>query len=386
MKIAVIAPVFWPATKFGGPVYTMTALVKALAKRGDDVVVLTGNLSNTGRVDDKIGIPIDFHGARLIYLNQILTPPYGPLEDMEKYLDREASDADILHISSTLTHTSWQALRWANKNGKPYVVTTRGHLVRRHWWKDFKKFIAIQFILGRHLENAAFLQATSSLEAEALRSYGFRNVAVIPHGVDLPDEFPDRGQSRIDWQLQEDEKAIIALGRIHPVKGLELLIQAASLLVDSGNNIKLLIAGQGEPNYLRQLKSLAIKENLAERCRFVGQVDGHEKWSLLGAGDLFVHLSTGESFGVSIGEALGAGLPVLIGEKCGWEEIEDKGFGKRVDRSLAAVSSGMEQMLLKMERRRYDGEQASAWVKDQFAWEQIAHEMVSLYQRGLSTN
>jgi len=384
MKVVVIAPVFWPATKFGGPVYTMTALVKALARRGENVVVITGNLDNTGKVDEKIGVPVEFHGARLIYLNQIRTPPYGPLDELEEYLDREANDADILLISSTLTRTSWQAFRWAKKNNKSYIVTTRGHLVRRHWWKDFKKYIAVQFILRRHLENATFLQATSFLEAEALQSYGFQNVSIVPHGIDLPGDLPERIQSRKDWQVKEGETVMIALGRLHPVKGLELLIEAASFLAESGQNIKLMIAGQGEPGYLKELKELVFQLGLVEQCRFVGQVDGQEKWSLLRAGDLFVHLSTGESFGVVIGEALGAGLPVLIGDKCGWEEIEQLGFGKRVFRSLDAVISGMEQMISESNHPEIVRENAPDWVKEKFSWDNISTEMVSLFDRGIS--
>ena len=364
----------------------MAALVKALAARGENVTVLTSNLGNSGKTDAQIGVPQDFYGARLIYLNQRRTPPYGPLEELELYLDREAKDADILHISSTLTRTSWQAMRWARRNHLPYVVTTRGHLVRRNRWKDITKRAAVTLFLKNYLQRAAFLQATSPLEAGELAHYGFRSVEVIPHGVELPDTLPDRSDARSEWGIADDESVLVTLGRIHPVKGLELLIKAVGRISKFGLKPKLLIAGRGEATYLRGLQNLIVQENIAPQCQFVGQVAGDQKWSLLRTGDLFVHLSTGESFGLAIGEALGAGLPVLIGEKCGWEEISELGFGKRVPRTLDSVVPSLERLLADRTRLRDMGEKASAWVQSQFDWNRIAGEMVLLYKRAKENN
>jgi len=379
MKIVIVAPVFWPATIYGGPVYTMTALAKALSAHGEDITVLTGNLGNSGKIDAVCGKPQDFFGARLIYLNQHRTPPYGPLEDLDEYLTREAKNADILHISSTLTRTAWQALRWATRNQIPYAVTTRGHLIRRHWWKDYKKRVVVKIFLERYLRAAAFLQATSTLEAHALQSYGFQNVEVVPHGVELPDTFETRETARLGWGVGEDEVAIIALGRLHPVKGLELLFKAIGRLSKPGLKPKLLIAGGGDGAYVQSLEELAAQEDIVSQCQFVGQVEGAKKWSLLRASDLFVHLSTGESFGLAIGEALGAGLPVLIGDKCGWEEISDLGFGIRIPRELDTVVASLKQLLSDKHELKLMGKKASSWVQREFNWARIADELTYLY-------
>lgn len=386
MKIVVVAPVFWPATIYGGPVYTMTALVKALAARGEEVTVLTSNLGNSGKTDVQIGVPQDFYGARLIYLNQRRRPPYGPLEELKIYLDREARDADIIHISSTLTRTTWQAMRWAAYNRIPYVVTTRGHLIRRQWWKDIKKQIALEVFLKRYLRAAAFLQATSTLEADALKSYGFQNVKILSHGVELPETLPDKFEARLAWGIQSDEIVLVALGRIHPVKGLELMIKAVGKISKQGMKPRLLIAGRGNEAYVQSLQNLAAQQNIATQCQFVGQVAGDQKWSLLRAGDLFVHLSTGESFGLAIGEALGAGLPVLIGEKCSWDDVAELGFGRCVFRELDIVVFNLEFLLANKSRLKEMGDKASAWVQSHFQWDGIAEEMVSLYRRSIVDN
>lgn len=386
MKIVIVSPVFWPATIYGGPVFTMAALVKALARRGEDVTVITGNLGNEGKIDAEVGEVLDFHGARLIYLNQRRTPPYGPLEELELFLDREARDAQILHISSTLTRTSWQAMRWADKNHLPYVVTTRGHLMRRNKWKDLKKLIAVNILLKDYLRKAVFLQATSLLEAEELTHYGFKNVEIIPHGVDIPDLLLERRKARSEWGIDDDELVLVSLGRIHPVKGLELLIKALGNLKNSDLIPKLLIAGLGDQNYLWELKELIKQEDIVSQCRFVGQVAGDQKWSLLRAGDLFVHLSTGESFGLAIGEALGAGLPVLIGESCGWEAVEELGFGRRVPRTLAAVVSGLDGLLADKNQLRAMGDKVSVWVSSNYQWSKIADEMADLYKLAKANN
>ena len=361
----------------------MTALVKALVDRGEDVIVLTSNIVNEGKVDSNIGVPIDFSGARLIYLPQQWMPPYGKLKGLEKYLDREAGDAEILHISSTLTRTSLQALRWAARNGKPYVVTTRGHLIQRNWRKDFKKRLAVKLALERYLRLALFLQVTSPLEEKALRHYGFSNIRLIPHGIEIPEDLPPRSTARATWKIEDDRIALVALGRLHPVKQIELILHSLDKLIRLGIKPMLFIAGSGDSNYLHNLKELVFQEKIEEYTQFVGHIEGAKKWSLLRAGDLFIHLSSGESFGVAIGEALGAGMPVLISENCGWDQAIELGYGQRVPRDLDSVVNSLNFLLADRSRLKDMGVGASNWVKNEFGWPRIANEMVQQYKMAL---
>ena len=238
-----------------------------------------------------------------------------------------------------------------------------------------KKF-PIWHLFQRHaLEQADCIHATAESEYDEVRLAGLTNpVAIIPNGIDLPplDEIPDR-TGRVN-------KQILSLGRIHPKKGLDRLIQAWAQLEPSLPDWSLRIVGNAELNHDVELKALAGRLGV-QRLDIDGPCYGQAKWQAYADADLFVLPTRNENFAITVAEALGSKLPVisttgapwsgLVTQKCGW--WVDQGIDPMVAALLEATSATAEE-------RDLMGARGRAWMEKDFSWKRIGVEMAAMYQ------
>ena len=128
-----------------------------------------------------------------------------------------------------------------------------------------------------------------------------------------------------------DRRLLLFLGRIHPKKGIDLLCRAWARLEKSLPDVHLVVAGPEEGQTLTVLLDLVRQLGIGDRVTFTGMLRGSVKWSALAASALFVLPSHSEGFSVSILEALGSGLPVLISRNCNFPEITEAACGWEID-------------------------------------------------------
>jgi len=156
---------------------------------------------------------------------------------------------------------------------------------------------------------SAASQCTSAAELETAERLGLPGAYLVPLGVDVrPPRSDAKAVIRSRFRCTEDSFVALYLGRIHPKKRLETLVEWA--LADT--RVHLVVAGQGDPSYERTIHDMARVGMDAGRVHFVGHVTGDERSLLLDGSDLFALLSHSENFGVAVAEAMAAGLPALV--------------------------------------------------------------------------
>jgi glycosyltransferase involved in cell wall biosynthesis len=264
----------------------------------------------------------------------------------------------------------------------PYVVRPLGTIDP---WSLRQKRLKKQLLLAlggqRLLDGAAAIQYTSAEEKRlAEDALQLTRGIVIPLGIEpqFLNDAPVTGAARPDGPY------VLALSRLHPVKNLEALITAFGAITATGRidrNWRLVIAGNGEPAYAASLKQLAEREGVAPRVTFTGWIDGDAKHRLIAQASVYTLPSFHENFGVSLVEALAAGVPALVSREVHLAEaIRGAGAGWVVDTDEASVRAGLIEALRDASERELRG-QAARGLARTFAWPGIGAQLNRLYQK-----
>jgi glycosyltransferase involved in cell wall biosynthesis len=172
---------------------------------------------------------------------------------------------------------------------------------------------------------------------------------------------------------------VLFLSRIHPVKGLPMLIDAWSQVDPDG--WRLVIAGPDEEGHRAEVESKVRERALADVVDFVGPVSNDEKWTLYRNSDLFVLPTYSENFGIVVAEALASGCPVLTTTGAPWQMLEEHGCGWWVEPTAEQVASALREAV---ERSNHDrsamGKRGRELVKRRFSWSSIAERLVQTYR------
>jgi glycosyltransferase involved in cell wall biosynthesis len=203
-------------------------------------------------------------------------------------------------------------------------------------FSSFQKKL-LQKLIG-FFQTKVLFHATSVLEEEDIRNI-FRNARIINIPVGVEVTLPVNNDSSV-------EKAnFIFLGRIHPIKGLENLIEALAKVEEfMHSDCKLLIAGYGENYYVQSLKDKCIELNISHKVKFLGRVEANEKVNFLEAGKFLVLPSYSENFGAVVAEALAVGTPVIVSNNTPWNIIADNNAGYFIDNSVTSLVSTIRQV------------------------------------------
>ena len=281
--------------------------------------------------------------------------------------------ADVVHVHGLWRWELHAACAAAREQGVPYVTSAHGMLLpwafRHRWWK---KRLPWRFYQRRDLCQAARIHATSEKEAQAIRTFGLSApVRVVPHGLSLPAWVPpDNGRPPY---------CALFLGRLHPSKGLRLLVDAWFRLRPEGGAC--LVAGPDEQDHQRHLQNQIRACGLDGVFRFCGPVDQVEKWRLYRQADLFVLPSHTENFGLVVAEALACGVPVITTTGTPWEELPKADCGWMVAPEAGALAGALQEaMAAGPARRAAMGIRGRRFVETRFDWTVITPCMLALYQ------
>ena len=230
-------------------------------------------------------------------------------------------DVDLLLTNGLWMYPTSVSLDWHRATLRPFVVNPHGMLdpwaLRRSAWK--KRFVSLLHE-DAALRSAACLRALNQAELVSFRKYGLTNpTCVVSNGIDLPSKSDNGHLSSKSWPRSRS-KTLLFLGRIHPKKGLALLLEAWARLRRSqttlGADWQLVIAGWDFKGHENHLKFLARRWNLTDCVHFAGPLFGAEKAAAFRSAEAFVLPSHSEGMPMAVLEAWSHGLPVLMTPQC----------------------------------------------------------------------
>lgn len=251
-----------------------------------------------------------------------------------------------------------------------------------------KKFVLLLYEYW-NLRRSSCLIACSQQEAIALRAFGFKQpVVVLPNGVDeamvkIEKDPQDNAAIATRNITGGNKKVLLFLSRIHPFKGLELLLRA--VLSDKRffekNNWVLVIAGIDELGHEQDLRKFVGDNGLSHLVFFVGPQYGSDKVSLLDSADCFILPSKGENFGIVVIEALARGVPVITTKSTPWEELNTRNCGWWVERSEESFRAVFADIFSKNDEEMSTmGLNGINLVKEKYTWTKIADQSLRIYR------
>jgi len=355
----------------GGPATAIVPMCRALRRQGIDVTLLTTTAGLMGEMTH--GEVLDYKGVPAIFFPAQMGESFKYSRPLSSWLRTNIQNFGLAHIHAVFNHSSVAAAHACQKSGVPYVVRPLGTL--DPWsmtQKSLRKRVFWQ-ISGRGImDHAAAVHYTSEAEKRATESsLGLNHGKVIPLGVETAS-----GNSN---GKPVSDPYVLVLSRLHPKKGLDVLIDAFLSLVQRAEfaHWRLVLAGDGPVEYVSTLKE---KVRANSQVTFTGWLDGDEKNAVLNGASLLVLPSHQENFGLSVMEALAQSVPVLVSPNvdlaveiaaanAGWIAPIDK---TALEERLAEALADKEELA----NRGCAGQQLS----QKYSWENAARELVDLYR------
>ena len=374
MKILEVTNLFSPV--HGGSAEALYQLSKELARRGHEVTVYTSDFKLAqDYVNSVPQASVRAFQTWLALANFYITP--GIISSARK----EIEHMDIIHMHNYRTFQNPIVHRYARKYNVPYVLQAHGSLPRIMSKQRLKQ--AYDIIWGhRLLKDAARVLAVTKAEAEQYKDAGVREdkIEIIPHGIDLSafENLPPRGEFRRKHGMGDDQRIVLYLGRIHRIKGLDLLAGAFADLSRSLNDTRLIIAGPDD-GHLSSLKKSIADLKIKDRILLTGPLYGQEKLTAYVDADIYVLPSVYEIFGITILEALACGTPVIATDRCGLAEEVSEQAGLVIPYDKGQLQDALSQMLGDDKLRQNFGEKGKSLVRDKFNWEKIAEQVERVY-------
>jgi glycosyltransferase involved in cell wall biosynthesis len=383
LRIVHVVPAYYPAIRYGGPIRSVHALCRSLVGRGHEVSVFTTSVDGPGDLDVPIGDPVDLDGVAVHYFKVPALRRLFWAPALAARLRAAAGRIDLIHLHSIFLWPTYVAARIAHRASIPYVVSPRGMLVREAIRRKSRlaKSAWIELIEKRTLARAARVHVTADLEAADVQALELNlpPMFCVPNGVCWPKKHlgleagPFAGVAR---------PYALFLSRIDQKKGLDRLLRAWKWV----KGLMLLVAGNDETGYTRELEEITRREGIADRVRFIGPVSDEHKWSLYEHAEIFVLASYTENFGNAVAEAMAMGCPVVITPEVGIAQlVRESGAGLVSDGEPSALARTINALHLNEPQRRKLGSMGRRAAMERLSWEGVAERMEAQYMNILRT-
>jgi len=317
----------------------------------------------------------------------LVAPKYARFRYAPELSHRLASlMPDLVHTHGIWTYLSVATVGWSKSNdgitSRPYLVSTHGMLdpwaLHNSRWK---KIMAAFVFERRHLENAACIHAVNNAEAAAIRTFGLRNpICVIPNGIEVR---ANNAADRVPpWaaDMVGSRKVLLYLGRLHPKKGLSILLRGWKEASKREKGWVLVIAGWDQGGHRGELEQLVRELKITDSVQFAGPLFGEERETAYQNANAFILPSLSEGQPLVVLEAWSHARAVLMTPECNLPEGFQKRAAIRMNTTVEGAAEGLRRLfaldgpaLQEMGRRGHD------LVIANFSWPQIASQMFAVY-------
>lgn len=387
MRILQVTPYFAPAWAYGGPPRVMYDYATGLVARGHEVSVLTTDVLDARerarpKHEQLAGIDV----LRLPNVSNALAwkrKKYVP-RGLVRELARRVGDADVVHVTDTRTYLTAAAYATTRARGVPLCLSPHGSLPGSVGLRGAVKRAYDRVLVRPMLERAALLLAQTDHEADLLRAWGGSKDAIrlLPLPLDLEDlSRVERGQLRQRLGIGPETRVILFLGRIHWLKGLDVLIDAVGALL--GSDTVLVVVGRDDGQWA------ALTEHHRDlldsgRIRFAGPLYDRDRLAAYADADVFCLTPRHwEETSVAALEAAASGVPVVVTEQADIPGLSASGGGFVVPLDAAAIRGAVEQALANRERM---GALARSHVRAQHARDAVVARLESYLSEASSSS
>ncbi|HEX6650994.1 MAG TPA: glycosyltransferase [Pyrinomonadaceae bacterium] len=364
----------------GGPATAIVPMCRALQQEGIEVLLVTTDAGlNVSTISGG-----DHNGVPSIVFPSQLGESFKYSRPLTSWLHSNIHQFSVAHIHAVFNHSSVAAAHVCRRAGIPYIVRPLGTL--EPWsmsQKPVRKRLFWQVSGKGMLRRAAAVHYTTDAEKLSTeRLLGLNHGRVIALGIET-NSTPASAEVTQHFPEFASEPYVLVLSRLHPKKGLDVLIDAFLTLIEDPKFApwRLVIAGDGPPSYVLKLKGMVAASAHADRVAFTGWLDGAKKDALLSGASLLVLPSYQENFGLCVLEALSHSVPVLVSPhvnlareivlaNAGWIATVNK--DSLITRLAEALGDDEERA-----RRGLAGKQLS----QKYSWENSAKSLVNLYRQ-----
>lgn len=363
----------------GGPVKAVQGLSEKLAERGIKVTVFA---TKNGGNESQIHLPSTVKSE--------VFSSYGPRNfafspSFRTAIQKHIKNFDLVHIHALWSFPEWMTSYYCQKTGVPYLVRPCGMLASYCLtYSSLQKKIYSFLVEKKNLLHAEAIHFTTQAEKDQSNGFGLTSQsAVIPLGLNVTDysNLPPRGEFRNLHPELRGKKIILFLGRMTVRKGLDLMIQVFSQVVQKIKGAHLVIAGSDDEGYGKELKRWAEQQGIDHQVMLTGFLEGRQKFALLRDSDIFCLPSYYENFGIAIIEAMAAGLPVVISDQVNLHlEIQKAQAGFVEPCQVDRLTSALCRLLEDDQLQKTMGENGKKLVHDKYQWDVVADEVIKLYE------
>lgn len=368
MKLVVVIPYFYPAYIYGGPVFAAYQLCLKVAENGVDVNVITTNLNGEEKLNVKTNTFTSQYGFNVKYYNNFFLPLFS--YKMIFGLAKDIRNADVVHIQSIYSLSTIFAIFHCFIQRKKILLSPRGSLAK--WSFEHRgliKKIWIKLFI-KPFKRDIIWHATSKKETKEIE-YFFpnANINIISDGVSF-EQSKIKSDCNKKWQ---NSFYIACLGRLHKVKGFDIVLRTMVYVLKKYPKIKLFIAGADEGE-LNSLKELSKTLNIQKSVEFTGQLHADNKNCFLKHAQCLVISSHTENFGIVAAEALFQNTPVIASKNTPWEILEEYKAGFHVLNDPKEISKAIIEIVNNLEFYSKN----TVKLIEKFSWTRIAKKYKSI--------
>ncbi len=404
MKILQVTNFFKPSWEAGGLARAAYEISKKFLENGHEVTVYTTD-GFKRKIDVEKNKPVEVDGLKTYYFTNLTRYLAGIASPIPYYLPmvarKEIMNFDVIHLHG-LTMIGFLVHRYAKKYDIPYLLQGHGSLFFKMRGKvsfspngiiSIKKMNLIKKARNTLFErptlhSASKFIALTKTEAEQCKKIDIdeEKIEIIPNGINLSeyDILPEKGMFRKKYLLGENEKLILYLGRIHRIKGLDLLVKAFAGLLKEFDNARLVIVGPDD-GFLSTLKNLVQDLKIGDKVLFTGLLYERDKLEAYVDADVYVLPSMYETFPSTVLEAWACGTPVITTDRCGIADIVSKvGFVVKYD--IEQIQNAIFEILSDDKLRKKFGAKGLKLVEEEFSWNTVIRKIETLYETVLTKN
>ena len=385
MKILHVVPTFYPCLAAGGVVNAVYQLAKKQVQEENDVSVFTTtsckepmNLKDRYNVD---GVKTYYFKNLSNFLKNRFTidTPYAlPLK-----LRKEIKNYDIVHIHEHRHSLAIATSHYALKNNIPYVLQAHGSVLP-FFQKEKMKEIFDKLWGFKILHNASKVFALTEVEKDQYLKMGVKenNIEIVPLGINLEEygSLPQKGKFREKYNVKTSEPLLLFIGRIHEIKGLDLLLESFTLLTQDIKNMKLAIVGPDD-GYLDKLKKLIKKLNINQKNVIItGSLYDEDKKEAIVDSDIFIMPSQYESFTTSGLEAMACEKPIILTKNNHIHTWVEKNVGLSCEYNKEDLSNSIKKLLKNPDLMESYGKNGVRAVKEKYNWDSVEKQVRTIYK------